>query len=113
MSDSPAALPTVCLMIMSGPDDGQVITLEQPKRGSAYFLGRSSDCDAQIPSDPQISRCHASLYQLGSVWYLRDLASRNHTYLGTQLLEGAAPIPPGQMFCLARTWLRFQPGSPG
>lgn len=97
------------LMIMSGPDDGTIIALWNPKQGGeAYLIGRREDCDVILPYDSQISRQHARLFLKDDQWCLQDLGSRNGTYLGKQKIEGVASIVPGQMFRIGRTWLRLQ-----
>lgn len=96
---------------MSGPDDGLVLTLKTPKQGQAYTFGRRDECDVVLPYDTQISRRHASLFQRDGKWYLKDLESRNGTYLGQQKIDDATGILPGQMFRIGRTWLRVQQDS--
>ncbi len=58
---------------------------------SAHVLvGRSSACTVRIKED-LVSGEHARLSWLGERWHLRDLASRNGTFLnGTRLARGAA-----------------------
>ena len=104
MSDTPP----LQLMIMSGPDDGAVLSLQAPKQGDAYILGRREDCDVVLPYDSQVSRQHTRLFFKDDLWYIQDLDSRNGTYVGTQRIDRVTPLKPGQMFRLGRTWLRLQ-----
>jgi pSer/pThr/pTyr-binding forkhead associated (FHA) protein len=105
MSDSLA----VELMIMSGPDDGTILWLTEPKHGDAYILGRREDCDVILLYDSQVSRQHTRLFMKDGRWYLQDLDSRNGTYIGKQKIDSITPLEPGQMFRMGRTWLRLQP----
>lgn len=104
MSETPA----IELMIMSGPDDGTLLKLTQPRSPNGYIIGRREDCDVILPFDSQISRNHARLYRQEAGWYVEDLGSKNGTYVGKQRLEGSRPLEPGQMFRMGRTWLRLQ-----
>jgi hypothetical protein len=57
---------------------------------SELLVGRSVDCGLRIP-DPSVSAQHAVLRWLGTHWELRDLGSRNGTYLnGVRLPVGRA-----------------------
>jgi pSer/pThr/pTyr-binding forkhead associated (FHA) protein len=103
-----ADIPSVELMIMSGPDDGLRLRLLQPKNGESYILGRREDCDVILPFDSQVSRQHTRLFYQDGKWFVQDLSSRNGTFLGERKIEGAAVLEPGQMFRIGRTWLRLQ-----
>jgi pSer/pThr/pTyr-binding forkhead associated (FHA) protein len=103
--------PAVELMIMSGPEDGTVLRLDQPKQGDAYILGRREDCDVVLMYDNQVSRQHTRLFMADGQWRLQDLGSRNGTYIGKQKIDGIAPLEWGQMFRMGRTWIRLQANS--
>ena len=96
------------LTIMSGPDDGTVLNLLTPKQGEAYIIGRREDCDVILPYDSQISRQHASLSLKNGMWFVEDLHSRNGTYVGKRRIDAPAPLEPGEMFRVGRTWLRLK-----
>jgi pSer/pThr/pTyr-binding forkhead associated (FHA) protein len=98
---------SIQIMIMSGPDDGTLLKLRSPKQGEAFIIGRREDCDIMLPYDSQISRQHARLFKKDGKWYVQDLESRNGTFIGKSKLESAAPLEPGQMFRVGRTWLRL------
>jgi pSer/pThr/pTyr-binding forkhead associated (FHA) protein len=104
--------PPVELMIMSGPDDGTVLRLAEPKQGEAYLIGRREDCDVALTYDNQVSRHHSRLFLKDGQWHVQDLDSRNGTYVGKQRIDGIAPLAPGQMFRMGRTWLRLQSSLP-
>lgn len=65
--------------------------------GARCLIGRHEACDVQL-ADPRISSEHASLHWVGDRWELRDLGSRNGTFVRESrvapgerigLLEGA------------------------
>jgi hypothetical protein len=51
-------------------------------------LGRSKECDVQVP-DPNVSRRHAELRQEGGAWWLVDLDSTNGTLLNGKRVQRA------------------------
>lgn len=72
------------------------------------LVGRSPACDLVI-TDKTVSGEHAVVQWTGALWELRDLGSRNGTYLGeTRLAAGeAAPIAPAARLRFgreARAW---------
>lgn len=97
------------IAIMSGPEDGAVVTLLQPKQGDGFIIGRRDDCDVILPYDSQISRQHAMILQKDGLWYLADLKSRNGTYLGKRKISDATLLQPDQMFRVGRTWMLVLP----
>jgi pSer/pThr/pTyr-binding forkhead associated (FHA) protein len=100
-------IPPVELMIMSGPDDGTALRLNEPKQGDAYIFGRREDCDVVLMYDNQVSRQHTRLFMKDGKWHLQDLGSRNGTFIGKHRIDSIAPLESGQMFRLGRTWLRI------
>lgn len=102
---------SVELMIMSGPDDGTLLKLTEPKQSDAYILGRREDCDVVLMYDNQVSRQHARLFMTDGQWHVQDLGSRNGTFVGKQRIDSITPLQPGTMFRLGRTWLRLQNSS--
>ena len=56
------------------------------KKGS-FTMGRADDCDVVIP-DRQISRYHARIERDVGGYLLRDLGSKNGTYVNGELLRG-------------------------
>ncbi len=110
------------VMVMSGPYDGVSVHLTEPnnrnlERGPGYFLGRHTDCDVTFPYDRWVSSRHARLFQEDDRWFLEDLKSTNHTFLGLyrpdgsfagrQVIDGTVPVESGQLVQLGRVWIRI------
>ncbi|AUX39103.1 hypothetical protein SOCE26_004850 [Sorangium cellulosum] len=76
--------------------------------GSSCLLGRRSTCDLRV-EHPRVSGEHASVHWMGDRWELRDLGSRNGTYLdGRRLSSGErARLPEGVVFTLGGTEEEF------
>jgi len=70
------------------------------------LIGRDPQSHVVL-AEPSVSRRHAQIEMSGDGLYLRDLSSRNGTYLedGTRITD-ATPIQPGTLFRLGRTWLK-------
>jgi pSer/pThr/pTyr-binding forkhead associated (FHA) protein len=106
------------MMIMSGPDDGQRIYLNQAHGDGQtdgagawlLVLGRAEECDISIPFDTQVSRRHAILCVSpdGRFW-LSDAESTNGTFVAKTQIKAPTEVERGQLFRLGRTWLRIQP----
>ena len=83
-------------LIAYPPDAAAVSRWLQP--GERLRIGRDPDCDLVI-AHPSVSRMHAELYHAGDRWRLRDLGSKNGSFV-----DGIAvtdhPIP-------SDCWFRF------
>ena len=115
----------ITVRLMSGPQDGLGLEFPLSQAGgeTVVTIGRSEDCDVSLPYDSQVSRVHARLIcacddetlNEGEVrrrtrLRLVDVGSRNGTYLGQQRLrDESAPLKPGDLFRVGRTWLRVDP----
>ncbi len=76
------------LKILSGPQAGKTISLDK----SEYILGRSPQSDIVIQS-AQVSKKHAKIQILGKKIVLKDLKSRNGTYInGVQIREDVVQL---------------------
>lgn len=108
----------VSIMVMSGVDDGMNLNLDPESDGqqvgSAWVLsiGRKEDNDICLRNDTFVSRVHAHLRREGDRWTLIDNDSKNGSFLeeddDDRQIKGEAPLRPGQLFRLGRTWLRLQ-----
>lgn len=65
-----------------------------PVRGTRVRIGRSKDNDVVV-RDPMLSRHHAELVFGEQGWTVRDLGSRNGTFLNGEKVEEAAPLTDG------------------
>ena len=93
----------VLITFMSGAEDG----LEVKPGGDVIAIGREERNTVVVPYDSRVSRRHAQLERHGDALRLRDLGSRNGTYLedGTRITDGTT-IAPGTLFRVGRTWLQ-------
>jgi two-component system, NtrC family, response regulator HydG len=70
-----------------------------------YRIGRGNTC--QIPlADPLSSREHAAVYIENDQWHVRDLESRNGTFLGSQKIDDAQLVN-GSVIRIGGTELHF------
>ena len=65
-------------LIAYPPDAAAVSRWLQP--GERLRVGRDPDCDLVI-DHPSMSRQHAELYRVGDRWHLRDLGSKNGSFV--------------------------------
>jgi predicted component of type VI protein secretion system len=126
------------LMIMSGVDDGKLLSFQALNGDGALTpapdsedlvwtlqIGRSESMDVCLRYDTFSSRQHARLIFKNGGWYLEDCQSKNGTFiiaedllddtLGGDLevdetqVTSAVPLAPGQLFRVGRTWMRIHP----
>ena len=67
----------------------ELVTLEAER----LTLGTDPANDLPLPADPTLSRLHAVLERYGAGWCVRDLDSRNGTFVNGQRVWRAAPAP--------------------
>ncbi len=106
--------------IMSGVDDGTVfrITSEEgaailPDGTWVVSIGRHDDNDICLINDTFVSRHHARIHCREDGLWLEDCGSTNGTYIETPIedlqIDQIAPIAPGQLFRVGRTWICVKP----
>lgn len=83
---------------------------------SEVLVGRSRACALHLPH-PWVSSQHAALRWSGSGWELRDLGSRNGTWLRGRVIEAGRPMPvllndPIGFGRPDETWVLVQDGPP-
>jgi hypothetical protein len=66
---------------------GKTVTLH-----ANHLVGRSERCDLRI-DEKYVSTEHASIRWNGQVWLLKDLASRNKTFMDGASVSSASPVP--------------------
>jgi serine/threonine protein kinase/pSer/pThr/pTyr-binding forkhead associated (FHA) protein len=76
--DTDHAAPQVILEVVAGPIEGKQFVFD---RHDTFLFGRSKDCHARISGDPRVSRHHFLLEALPPQARIRDLGSRNGTFV--------------------------------
>jgi phosphoserine phosphatase RsbU/P len=84
----------------------QTITLG----GQRLSLGRSPENDLSYPEDSSLSRRHLVLERKGEGWAVRDLGSKNGTFLNGSPLKGSSMLRPGDRIVASRVTLLYEPG---
>lgn len=84
------------LVVVDGPSPGKRFLLEQP----IFLIGRDEACNLAIP-DRQVSRQHSSITMEGDYYVLKDLGSKNGTFVNGQELEGAYTLQDGDEIQIA------------
>ena len=84
----------------ASPQYALQVTLEGAPQGThslpegEVLIGRSSDCDIQI-EDPGVSRQHARLIVKPGEVVVKDVGSKNFTFVNGDRLTGPTPLSPG------------------
>lgn len=76
-------------LLIHTPDGG---TRPLPLDRERYTLGRSSANELCYPEDAGLSRQHLALERNGDVWVVRDLGSKNGTFVNGVRLTGPHPL---------------------
>jgi hypothetical protein len=83
-----------------------------PLTGGTLAIGQSSTNDISLPFDPTVSRLHALLESLPSGWCIRDLNSRNGTFVNGERIWGERPVRPGDEIRVGETRLVLRVDAP-
>jgi len=83
------------LRVTTGARAGDVIPLEGP----VVRVGRQPGCEIRFDPerDLDVSAMHAELRVRDDGWWIRDLGSRNGTWVGGERVEGEKLLAPGQV----------------
>ncbi len=73
---------------------------------SPTVLGRSASCDLQV-IDEKVSRKHCQLAEHEGQWYLEDLDSKNHTWIGLEPVSQVI-LAAGDQFRIGGTHVTFR-----
>ena len=87
--------------------DGRVVA-SVPLHEEAVVLGRVPGCGIVVDDDAEVSRKHCAVGLENGRWVLRDLKSRNGTFVGDRRVA-AVKLRPGGVFRLGSTRVRFGP----
>lgn len=92
------------LTVLRGENPGALYMLDGPES----VIGRSPDVAVAIPDD-SLSRCHARIRRLGSVFAIEDLSSTNGTFIDGERVRATRPLADGsRIFLGSRTVLHFR-----
>jgi sigma-B regulation protein RsbU (phosphoserine phosphatase) len=87
--------------------DGKTRTM--PLDGLTLSLGRSAANDLCYPEDIGLSRQHMVLERDGGEWTVRDLNSKNGTFLNGIRISQKTPLNPGDRIVASRIILTYEP----
>ncbi len=85
---------------------------EYALEGEKFTMGRRKASDIPI-ADPKSSRNHAEIFKQGDHYYVRDLASRNGTFLNGERLAGDTQLSFGDKVSIGGTVMEFVGDSAG
>jgi hypothetical protein len=66
-----------------------------PLQGDGITIGQAPTNDVPLPFDRTVSRVHCLLERVASRWCVRDLSSRNGTFLNGERIWGEVPLHSG------------------
>lgn len=66
-----------------------------PLRGKGVTIGQAASNDVPVPFDRTVSRVHCVLELVASRWCVRDLSSRNGTFVNGTRIWGEQPLRSG------------------
>ncbi|HSL19369.1 MAG TPA: SpoIIE family protein phosphatase [Methylomirabilota bacterium] len=75
----------------------------------SLVVGRSTACDVAI-ADRFLSRQHARLFRSGDSWFVKDLGSRNGTFVNGRRVDSPAEVRPGDLITLSASQIRLRGG---
>lgn len=71
-------------------------TLERvPLHGEQVTIGQAGTNDVALPFDRTVSRVHAVFERIAGRWCIRDLSSRNGTFVNGERIWSERPLRPG------------------
>lgn len=89
---------------VNGPHTGNHYELSGP----TATIGRHPDCEVSLPDAGRVSRHHAQILHEGEAYYIKDLGSRNGTYLNdVKIDERAYPLRNGDRVMVCDVTLAF------
>jgi len=83
------------------PEGAQLVSLDVER----LTIGRIESNDVSLPADEEASRVHAVVERLASGWCVRDLSSRNGTFVNGERISGDRPLRAGDEIRVGRTRL--------
>ena len=94
--------------------DGVQQIIELPSGRDRITLGRSGECDMPLQWDPEVSRIHAELAQVGAQWLIVDDGlSSNGTFVAGERVTGRRRLRDGDVLRLGGTTIAFRQPAAG
>jgi DNA-binding CsgD family transcriptional regulator len=84
--------------------DSRLVALDGPR----LTIGRSTDNDVALAGDNEVSRFHALLERVATGWFVRDLSSKNGTFVNGERISGDRPLRDSDEVRIGRTRLVFR-----
>lgn len=89
------------LTVLSGPFSGRVIEIGDAK----FLIGREEDCNLR-PDSRLVSRHHCVFLQDGFTLRVRDMGSRNGTFVNGSRIKGAVSVQDGDVVSIGEMTLK-------
>lgn len=89
---------------LRGGEGIRLVPLDQER----MTVGKSTSNDLSLPEDPKVSRLHAVLERYAAGWSVRDLDSRNGTFVNGERVAGERPLHPGDEIRIGETQLTYR-----
>ncbi len=94
------------IRIVNGPYRGREKTLVD----KAMTIGRDAEAGVQI-LDRSASRFHAEVFPVGGMWFVRDLDSKNGTYVNDEKIGDEELLREGDVIKIGSTQLAYESGA--
>ncbi|MCS6969898.1 MAG: FHA domain-containing protein [Planctomycetota bacterium] len=94
------------IRILNGPYRGR----ERSLSGAALTIGRDAEAGLQV-LDRSASRFHCEVFPVGDMWFVRDLDSKNGTFVNDERLQDEELLRYGDIIKIGATELIFEAGS--
>ncbi|MHA4853304.1 FHA domain-containing protein [Rhodococcus sp. MSC1_016] len=89
-------------------DHGHTHELPLTPDRSQLIIGRSAHADVSLPTDPDISRLHATIERIGSYWTITDQKlSCNGTFVNGTRIRGRHTLHPGDIIRIGDSTLTY------
>jgi hypothetical protein len=95
-------------LIYRSAEDAEVL-FTMPEEPRAVTIGRGEACDVRLLRDPEVSRLHAQLEELGGTWVVVDDGlSRNGTFVNGERVGGRDRLANGDVIRCGESLLTFR-----